>query len=179
MERILEMLLEFKELLFVGIVIGVVFLSVFSVRAGDIGWKKRNIRFFGVFTGLQIQEMLWLSVGAVRILFIVCLCVFTQRLNASFTIFYLVLSLLAILTFFKPGRILIEIVNTVAVYASLTALNVLFGYYQDVNNHSIILTIYILLSLFTILYSVYFYMRGISNLVSGKIVHEAREAGKK
>jgi hypothetical protein len=174
MESIYESLLDLKEVLIIGVLIGVGFFSVLAVRAGNIGWKKRNIRFFGIFTGLNIREMLWMSVGSVRILFIICFCVFAQRMGLLYTAFYLVLCLLAIFSFIKISRMLIEIVNTVAVYASLTALDILFGYFQDVNNNILILTVYILLSLFTILYSVYFFMRGISSMISIKIIREPR-----
>ena len=172
MSNLIDMILEFKELLIMGIVLGGVFFIISSIHAGNITWKSRSMRIFGAFMGLNVREMLWMSAGAVRILFIICVCVFTLRLGIAHMAFYVALVMLSIITFFGFPRLLIDLVNAVAVYASLMALNILIGYYRDVNNEPMILLIYILLSLFTVLYSVYFYMKGISDLVISKLGDE-------
>ncbi|GHU66502.1 hypothetical protein AGMMS49983_16260 [Clostridia bacterium] len=174
MDGLLERILDFKELLFLGVAVGAVFFAFFSVSAGNITWKSRNTRILGLFMGMNVREMLWLSVGAVRILFVICVSVFTLRLGVGYLAFYAALFLLSAFTFFGFPRILIELINTVAVYVSLTALGILIGYFRDVNNEPMIFVIYVLLSLFTVLYSVYFYLKSVSDMVRGKLGLEER-----
>ena len=172
MSSILDMIFEFKELLIIGIALGGVFFLISSIKAGNITWKSRNMRLFGAFMGLNVREMLWMSAGVVRILFVICVCTFTLRLGIAHMAFYIALVMLSIITFFGFPRVLIDLVNASAVYVSLMAMNILIGYYRDINNEPMILLIYILLSVFTVLYSVYFYMRGISDLIICKLDDE-------
>lgn len=179
MDRLLNMIFDFKELIIIGIVAGSVFFILFSYFAGNLTWKSRSTRLLGVFMGLDIREMLWLSVGAVRILFVFCVCVFAIRLGTAHAAFYVVLFLLSVISFFEFPRVLIELVNSVAVYAALIALGILLGYYRDINNEPMIFLIYVLLSMFVVLYSVYFYMRGISDLITAKLGYENWKAAKR
>ena len=169
MDRLLSMILEFKELIIIGLVVGGVFFVLSSYYSGNITWKSRSTRIFGVFIGLNTNEMLWLSVGVVRILFVICVCTFTWRLGVAHAAFYFTLFLISAITFFEFPRVLIELINSVAVYAALIALGILIGYYRDINNEPMIVVIYVLLSVFAVLYSVYFYMRGISDLIKKKL----------
>ena len=179
MSSLIDIILSFKELIIIGIAAGGAFFIIFSVFAGNITWKSRSMRIFGVFMGLNVREMLWLSVGAVRILFVLCACAFTIRLGTAHMAFFVALLMLSVITFFEFPRVLIEVVNSVAVYAALISLGILIGYFRDINNNPMIFVIYILLSIFVVLYSVYFYMRGISDLVLSKIGHEDFRAAKK
>ena len=176
MDSVLNILYQLKELLIICMVGGAVFFGIFSIVAGNITWKSRSIRVLGVFMGLNVKNMLWMSAGAVRILFIICVCVFTQRLSLAHTALYVALFLIMTFTFFGIPRVLIDLINTAAIYASLMALSILIGYYRDVNNEPMILVIYILLSIFTVLYATYFYLRGISDMVTGKLSADVLEA---
>jgi hypothetical protein len=178
MEKLLEMFFGFKELVFIGVAVGLVFFIVFSTRAGDIGWQKRNIRFYGIFIGLTVREYLWISVGAVRILFIIVVCIFTQRMGIAHTALYIALFLLSEFTFFGFPRVLIDLINAAVGYAALTTLSILMGYFTDINNNPMILVIYILLSLFTVLYSVYFFLRGLSDLIRSKLGYNQRRVAR-
>ena len=176
MSNIVDLILEFAEILVIGLAVGGAFFVVFSILAGNITWKSRSMRIFGIFMGLNVREMLWLSAGAVRIIFVLCACVFTMRLGVAQMAFFVALLMLSVITYFVLPRVLIEVVNSVAVYAALVALNILIGYFRDINNNPMILVIYVLLSAFIVLYSVYFYMRGIADLITSKIGHEDLKA---
>jgi hypothetical protein len=172
MDSLVNIFYQLKELLIICMVGGTVFFVFFSHIAGNITWKSRSLRLLGIFMGLSVKDMLWMSAGAVRILFIICVCVFTQRLSLAHTALYVALFLIMTFTFFGLPRVLVDLINTAAIYASLMALGILIGYFRDVNNEPMILVIYILLSIFTVLYAVYFYLRGISDMVTGKLQSE-------
>lgn len=175
MDSLLNALYELKELLIICIAGGVVFFAFFSVIAGNITWKSRSLRLLGLFMGLSIKDMLWMSAGAVRILYIITVCVFTQRITTMHTVLYIALVLISVVTFLGFPRVLIDLVNAAAVYAALIALGILIGYFRDVNNEPMIIVVYVLLSIFIVLYSVYFYMKGVSEMIKGKLEYNSRE----
>lgn len=169
MDALLNTFLDFKELLIIGIAFGCVFFVLSSIVAGNITWKSRSLRFVGIFVGMNVREMLWFSVGMVRILFIITVCIFAPRLTVAHLAYFVALFLLSAFTFPKISRILLELISTAGIYVVLIVLGILLGYYNDINSDPLIIAIYVLLSLFAVFYSIYFFMRGISDLIFAKL----------
>ena len=179
MDALLKTLFDFKELLIIGIAFGCVFFVLSSIVAGNITWKSRSMRFVGIFMGMNVKEMLWFSVGIIRILFVIVVCIFVPKLSIGYMSFFVALFLISAFAFPKISRILVELLNTVGIFALLTALGILLGYYNDINNNPIIIAIYVLLSIFCALYSIYFFMKGVSELVVSKLDLEKWKVPKK
>ena len=179
MDTLLKIFFDFKELLIIGIVLGGVFFVFSFVLAGKLTWKSRSSRLIGIFMGMNIREILWLSVGAIRILFVAVVCIFTLQLGIAHLAFFVALFLLSAFTYPKLSRLFIELINSVGIYAILIALGILIGYFKDINNNPMIVVVYVLLSIFAVLYSIYFYLKGISDLTVSKLDMEEWKAAKR
>jgi hypothetical protein len=172
LEALLQTLLDFWWLVLIVLPLGLVMLPVGLVMGEHLTWRQRRMKIFGIFYGLNRRETLWLAAGLLRLLFILVVVVFTQRITGlGFTAFYLALFLLYALLFFSPKRAFLDLVNSAVIYIALVVGSVLIGYFRDVNGDARTLVVYVLLSVFVVLYVAYYYAKGISELMQHKISH--------
>jgi hypothetical protein len=170
LEVILQTVFDFRWLFIIALPLGLVGLPLGLALGDNLTWRQRRLRFFGIFYGLNRRETLWMASGLVRLLFVIAIVVFAQRITSlAFTAFYVALLLLCVTLFFSVKRALFDIVNSAVIYVALGVGSVLMGYYRDVNGDARMFTVYVLLGIFIVLYVAYHYVKGITELMQHKI----------
>lgn len=162
-------LLDFRYLVYLAIPVGLVVLFLSLGFTANLEWSQRRMRVFGLFYNMEPLEILHISTGFLRVLFVAAVVLFALQMKAVHIIFYVVIFLLCNLTFFAPKRFLFDLVNAVVVFAALLVGNILMGYYRDVSGDGRIFTVYALLGLFVVVYSLYFYLKDCTDLLRYKI----------
>jgi hypothetical protein len=127
------------------------------------------MKFFGIFYGLGTRDHLWMSASFLRLAFIVAVVVFTVRMELMHLVLYAAAAAACVTLVCGLKSSVVELVNSAAVYAALMTLNIIYGYYNDVDGSPHLMAIYCLLGLFVFLYTLYFFIRGIGDLMIRKI----------
>jgi hypothetical protein len=153
------------------LLIGLVLFIVGYRGSADLEWTQKRFKFFGIFYNLTIRESLWLSSGLMRILFIAAIFVFRTRMEVAHTMLYLFLTAESVALIFSIGKMPIELVNCIAGYAVMTVANIIWGFYKEMYKSGGYqwVVVYVLLSVFAVLYTVYFYLKGVSDMLEWKI----------
>jgi hypothetical protein len=170
MDNIWDTLVDMKPIIMLAVSVGVAVLIFGYALSDHLEWRLRRMKFFGLFYKLGLRDQAWLSAGFLRLLFAIAIVCFAVRMGTIHTVFYIVASAAYVALSRGFKSCFVEIVNSVAVYAALTVLNIIFGYYRDVNGDPYFMAVYCLLGLFVALYLLYFYIRGIGDLLIRKII---------
>ncbi|MDR1293203.1 MAG: hypothetical protein LBJ91_07420 [Clostridiales Family XIII bacterium] len=172
MDSIWNAIIDLRPVILVAIILGAAVLIAGYALSDNLDWGRRRMKFFGVFFGLRFGETLWLSAGLLKLAFVVGIVLFTVRIETIHMVFYIAVSGISIIFTAGVKNSLLELVNTVVAYAALTVIGIIFGYYRDVNGDPWLIAVYCLLSAFVTLYLLYFYIRGVGNLMLHKIASE-------
>jgi hypothetical protein len=171
MDNVWSVILDFKYLIVIAVPLGAISFAVGVFFAENITWTGRRLKFFGLLRDLKPNETLWLAACALRWVFVASLFFFGVRQATAHIIFYILVSFLCCALLPGMKRVVLEIVNAGVIYVAMTALSVLIGYYKDVYSDPLFFVIYCLLGVFALLYILYFFMRGISDMVTRKITY--------
>ncbi|MDR1293304.1 MAG: hypothetical protein LBJ91_07930 [Clostridiales Family XIII bacterium] len=169
MDSVWNAVIDLRPVILVSVLAGAILLVVAYAFSEDLDWTRRRMKIFGAFFGLRAGDALWLSAGLLRISFVVAIVAFCVRMEMIHMVFYAATAGLSVIFTTGVKNSLLDLVNTVVAYAALTVLNIIFGYYRDVNGDPYLLAIYCLLGVFVALYLLYFYIRGIGELMLHKI----------
>ncbi|MDR1028930.1 MAG: hypothetical protein LBL63_05870 [Clostridiales Family XIII bacterium] len=169
MDSVWNAITDLRPVILTAVFLGSVVLIVGYAFSDNLDWGRRRMKFFGAFFGLRLGDTLWLSAGLLRLAFVVAAVVFTVRIETIHMVFYIAVSGISITFMTGVKSSLLDLVNTVVAYAALTALNIIYGYYRDVDGDPRLMAIYCLLGVFVTLYLLYFYIRGVGNLLLRKI----------
>jgi hypothetical protein len=167
---ILQGILDLKWLIAIAIPLGLLILPIGLVMGDNLSWNQKRMKVFGILYSSSKLEALWLSAGLLRVLFVMSIAIFSVRMEASHTVFYVILVALCNVLFFTPKRCIIDLLNAAIIYGTLLVSNILMGYYRDVNGDTRIFSVYLLLSIFVVIYSVYHGLKTISGHLQYKIL---------
>jgi hypothetical protein len=162
-DALINTLFEFRWLAVVVLPVGLIALPVVLSMGDSLAWRQRRLRFFGIFYGMRHRETLWLASGLVRLLFVLSVFAFAARMTPALTIFYVLVTLLAMFLCLNPRRFLLDLVNAAVVYVALLVGNILMGYNYEVNGDPRYVVVYVLLAVFVVFYTAYHYLKSISD----------------
>jgi hypothetical protein len=169
MDSVWNAITDLRPVILAAVVLGVAVLIPGLAFSDGMGWGRRRMKFFGIFFGLRTGDTLWLSAGLLRIAFVVGIVMSAARLETIHTVFYIAVSGLSIAFIAGFAGSLLDLVNTVVAYAALVVLGIIHGYYRDISGDPSLMAIYWLLGIFVTLYLLYFYIRGVGNLLLRRI----------
>jgi hypothetical protein len=172
MDSIWNAVIDLRPVVLVAVFLGAALLIVGYALSDNLDWERRRMKFFGALFGLRTGDTLWLSAGLLRLAFVIGIVVFTVRIELIHMVFYIVASGISVVFTTGVRNSIVDLVNTVVAYVALSVTGVIFGYYRDVNGDPYLMAIYCLLGLFVTLYLLYFYIRGIGDLMLYKIANE-------
>ncbi len=154
--------LNLKELaIFLGFMLVVAIVVFIMLQKFDI--HKKRIAYVGLLTGLQNYQILTLCAITIRLFCIIYSAVtYTDVILLSLAII-LVVDIIYILL--NPKKIVFEIINISAQIIFLYFINVLKSYQLEVSNEMYISQIIVVLTVFIILYAIYFFLKGFEDLV--------------
>jgi hypothetical protein len=167
-------LLDFKWLAVIGIPLGIIMLALGLKFARHINFQQKRVKVFGILYGLKNHEMLWVTTGLLRVLFVLTILAFGIKIKATDTfltantVFFIALFFLHTLLRPSAKRFFFGLLNCGAIYAALIVGNILYGFYSEVRSDWEILSVYVLLALFLFVYALYFYFKDIMELLQEK-----------
>lgn len=176
----LDLILDFKWLIILTVIVGVVVAIIASILISDMQWNQKRVKFLGIFTGLSGRELAWLSFSFVRCVLIISIVAFRLQFRLDTTpglanlYAYVALCVGCIVLLPRVRRMLVDIVNSIVVFGALIVANILNGYLIDVQSDSLTMTIYVLIAIFISVYAVYFLFRDIADMLAAKGIKKRR-----
>ena len=154
--------LNIKELsIFLGFMLLVAILIYVMLSKFDI--HKKRIAYIGLLTGLNNYQILTLCAITIRLFCIIYSAVtYTDVILLSLAII-LVVDVIYILLNIK--KIVFETINTVAQIIFIYFINILKSYQIEVSNEMYVSQVIIVLIVFIILYTIYFFLKGFEDLI--------------
>ena len=154
--------LNIKELsIFLGFMLLVAILIYVMLSKFDI--HKKRIAYIGLLTGLNNYQILTLCAITIRLFCIIYSAVtYTDVILLSLAII-LVVEVIYILLNIK--KIVFETINTVAQIIFIYFINILKSYQIEVSNEMYVSQVIIVLIVFIILYTIYFFLKGFEDLI--------------
>jgi hypothetical protein len=167
-ESLLQGLSDFFWLVVLAVPVGLLLLAISLLLTADVTWTQRRLKFLGLFYNLKLREQLWLSVGLLRLLFVAMIMFFWLPLQPSHIGFYIALFVLSNGLFLRLRRVLIDTLNSAAVFVAMIVSNLVSGYYWDVAGDMMIWSVCMLLALFVTVYVAYFYFKDICDMLEAR-----------
>lgn len=153
-----QILIFFATILFIGI------LMIILMQKFDI--HKKRMMYIGLFTGMKNNQIIALSAIFIRLFSIIYLaCVYTENIQLSLAII-LVADIIYIVL--NPRKIIIESINIIAQSALLYLINRLKEYQMVEGAQMHIEQIIIILTIFIIIYAIYFFLKGVEDIIKKK-----------
>lgn len=154
--------LNLKELaMFLGFMIIVAIVVYIMLQKFDI--HKKRVAYIGLLTGLSNYQILTLCAITVRLFCVIYTAVtYTDVILLSLTLVLVVDVAYIIL---NPKKIIFETINIFAQIIFLYFINVLKSYQLEVSNEMYISQMIIVLTVFIILYAIYFFLKNFEDLI--------------
>ena len=175
LDEIAKIIVDFRWLMILGLAVGGIMTFFAAAFTESLEWRKKRMRYFGLFYKLRLREAIHISVGLVRVLFVAMIVCFGTEMKTEHIVSFSVLCILFNVTRFKAKRAVVDFLNTVAIYIAMMVSNTLIGYLKEVSGDYRVQTIYILLAVFLVLYVVYFFAKDILDLLQEKVAAVQKE----
>ncbi len=176
--KVLLIILKFKWFILLTIACGLLLGFIGHLFCEKTEWNQKRLKFLGLFINLETLKLVWLCSALLRCLFVISIMVFCTEIEVAQIYLFVLLCLVYNLLYFRVFHLLFDLFNSVIIFIALLSGNILFGYLQEIIFDWRTLTVYILLTIFIIIYSLYFFMRDVNSLIS-EIGGELNVAGKK
>lgn len=168
--------LNLKELaIFLGFMLVVAIAIYIMLQKFDI--HKKRVAYIGLLTGFSNYQILTLCAITIRLF-----CIIYSALTYTDVILIslaLILVVDIVYIFLNPKKIVFEAINIFAQIIFIYLINVLKGYQLEVSNEMYISQIIIVLTVFIILYAIYFFLKGFEDLVKRTKINSIEEKEKK
>jgi hypothetical protein len=149
--------------------VGVIIFAFVLLLSGNVNWGLKRMKVLGLLFGMPNRDVLWLAQAILREAFIVSVVVFHLRMDSAFIACFAGFVLIGALSYRgQPLKIVFDVINGAAMGAALLATNVMWGFLNEVRSDRSILLIYILLSVFVAVYSLYFIIKDLGDLFERK-----------
>lgn len=157
--------LNIKELaIFLGFMLVMAIIIYILIRKFDI--HKKTSGYLGLLSGLNNIQTLTLCTITIRTFCVIySACVYSEVILLSLAIILVVDIIYIIL---NPKKIIFESINIIAQITFLYFINVLRNYQIEISSEMFIGQIIIILTVFIILYAIYFFLKGFEDLIRKK-----------
>ena len=162
---IIKQLLEFRWMIMVIVCVGIAISIASAVLTKNLGWDQKRWKFLGIFAGLSGKELLWLSFCLTRCLFFISVVAFRIDLGLAQICVYVLLCLGSMVLLPRIKRVMLDLINSIVVFGAMMAAGILSGYLAEVRSDGYIMTIFVLLSIFTVVYAVYFLLKDMTEML--------------
>lgn len=154
--------LNLKELaIFLGFMLLIAIIAIIALQKFDI--HKKRVAYIGLLTGLTNYQIITLCTITIRLFCIIYASLTYTDVILITLVLILVVDVIYILL--NPKKIIFEIVNICAQVIFIYLINVLKGYQIQVVKEMYISQVIIVLTVFIILYAIYFFLKGFEDLV--------------
>lgn len=137
----------------------VIFLSILlDILFKNFKIDSKKIKTYGIFLGLDNNNILSISILFTKLLFILYLALVPNKMIYLYLIILIFLAILYNVINKRYLNIVFDIINSFIIYYSLLIDKLLFKYLIDVSLVWYVLVIGILVGIFIIVYSLYFFI---------------------
>jgi hypothetical protein len=166
----LAAVLAMQDFLWAALAVAVLLTLGLVLGTGNVDWKKRRMKVLGLLFGLRSVDALWISSAVIRVVFVISVVLFHIEMSLPFLVFYAAVFLLGLLTLRRsPSKYIVEIVSGVVTGAALVVTNIMWSFLMEVRSDTAILIVYILLSVFMALYTLYVSVKDLGDLFERRI----------
>ncbi len=174
-DDLVRVVLDFKFIILLALAAGILIAAAASRLACDLKLSQRRWKFLGIFAGLRTNEILWMAFLAARYAFIIAVVAFGLRLTVAHHCCYAVLCIGCMLLIPRAKRAVLDLINSVVVYASLMVTNMMHGFLKEVRSDVFVLVISLLLAVFLVVYATYFLLKDLADMLRDRTRSEVSE----
>ena len=151
----------------------VVLLILLLLLSGRVGWQRKRMKVLGMLYGSTNSDLRWIALQIVRFCFILSIILFGISMQKiPYAIFYLLMTLIAPAFYYRsPMKVAFDLLNAGVIYVSLLVVNLLYGFSREVRDEKV-LVIYVLLSIFVLLYTLFFICRDLLDMLGQRNARE-------
>ena len=152
-------------ILYLVLIILISFILYFSIR--EVNLNKKMIMFDTMFANLSKKQMLGVTGILIRAFMIIYS---TLHHSSNEIIIYIIMAVISDIIFISTNvrKIFLEIPNITAQIALIYIINLIDNYTEQVNDDPSIKIIKILLTIFLIIYAVFFVVKDFESIINGK-----------
>jgi hypothetical protein len=150
----------------VALIFAALLLASTHIFTGRVAWRKNRVLFVGMLCGMKDRELIWLSGQLLRLLLVtatVCL-----GIRPGFAHMLMFAGLFAVeiasLPYANVGKLLFSLANNAVIFGAVLAADMLYGFMRDVRGDGRVMTVYVLMALFVVVYSLYFTLRDLCDV---------------
>ena len=172
MELVLYYIKE-SRILLLSFLILIFILGVFAyITMRNFRQSSRiKVSFYGFFLGLKNTDIIKLSAVIIKIFLVIYALTITNQ-QIIFICLVMILILAIIYIILAPKKIINEIVSTLMQMVMIYFVYTINGYMSEIEFSYVILMIKVCLIVFTILFSTYFLLRSIGDIVDNRVNKE-------
>lgn len=167
-ERVVGQILLLKGYMVWAAAGALLFGLLYRISLAGFGWDKRIMRIHGYFIGLSGMDQLRTSLFYLRLALLVWCLVSMDVARPVYVAMLLCFGGLLGALSRKLRKILEEIGNTAMLLGGMYAAGLLLAYMREIQFEWNIFLVYVLLGVFMVLYSLYFFLRDIKEVSAGK-----------
>lgn len=165
MKQLLFYILSFFDFILVFTLVILAMEVVFNIMMKKFEFKEDKIGFYGIFMHLDTKGVIALSAATIKYIFILWSLLGGVEITIAHLIFLLIISTVYNLSLLNIKGLFLDIVNSVVIYFYFLCCNLLNNYLAEVRSEWYIIMILILSVIFVAIYSSYFILKNINDVV--------------
>lgn len=167
MEEIIYYLSQLFSFILTFFLIIILLFIIFKISLRKHKITDGKIKIYGIFMGLQNNEILSMGILTIKYIFIIWCVTGTTEQNYVYLLVMVILGILYNLLNNRFVNLLFDILNIGVIYVALTCKNLFFNYLNEVMFEWYVLLFGILVSLFVVLYVSYFFIKDLDYILKG------------
>lgn len=169
LETLVQDLLEFSIVSFLVITVfcGILYLLV---RHQTSSRQKRHRNLLGLLAGFTPVEALSLSLLTIRQIYFIWI-LFHTKTSIIYLIILVIIGLIYNILNHRFANLFFDLLNCILLYFALFTKNIFHIYLTDISNTWHVVVFYVMLIVFAIIYSLYFYFRNLKVLAASNFSH--------
>ena len=165
--KFLYYILQFQGLIVLTLVSLIVLTLAVLLLMKDFSWnRRRRLMVMTLFFNMPVQYMLYLAATYSQLMFVWSTLLFSVHMELSHLIFLILLGLIQAVSIAQIGEEIRSFIGSVLLYAAFLIVDLLKSYIFDMRFDWRIAFVCCLLSVFLLLYSVYFFINSIRCLAA-------------
>ncbi len=124
---------------------------------------KKSTRYLGLLTGINKRQIIELSAILIRTILVIYAVLDYQR-NIT-AVLVMIITAATIYIILAPTKLIFEVLNIIAQSIIIYFIEVIHNYRTVISNENYILQVEIALTIFLILYAIYFFLKNIEDII--------------
>ncbi len=166
--RVIEQMMVLKGYMAAAAASAAVLSVLYRISLIGFGWNKKRIRVHGYFIGLSFRDQVRTSCFYLRLVMLLWSLITMNVTKSVYPVMLICFGITLGILGKSVRAMLEEAGNTVLLLGGMYAAGLLLTYMREIQFERNIFLVYILLSSFMVLYSLYFFLRDIKNVSRGK-----------